>query len=235
MSEATNGTGATAAAQAEHVPFTGGPDPAFEVLTAKAVEHAAAPTISFRIRATDASERRVFTIALSVLITIEPSKRSYDDASRERLVELFGAPERWATTTSNFRWSQVDVLVPGFSGATEFDVALGCTYDLEVAAAKYFHGLSEGEAPLRFHFNGTVYYEADEGRLQIVQLPWDRSARFRMPVEAWRQTIDAHYPYRGWVPLHADTLRRLERRKAERALPTFDAALDELLDIAEER
>ena len=30
---------------------------------------------------------------------IDPARRAYDDATRERLVELFGAPERWASTT----------------------------------------------------------------------------------------------------------------------------------------
>ena len=70
-------------------------------------------------------------------------------------------------------------------------------------------GSPTATAPLRFHFNGTVFYEADDGRMQIVQIPWDRSPRFRMPIEVWRQTIDAAYPYRGWVPLHTETLERL--------------------------
>ena len=178
---------------------------------------------------TDESKRRIFTIATTTVITIEPSKRSYDPASRERLYELFGEPERWASTTTNFRWAQTDTLVPAFEGSTEFELVVPCTYDLEVAAVKYFHGLAEGEAPLRFHFNGTVFYESDEGRMQIVHIPWDRSPRFRMPLDVWRQTIDAAYPWRGWIPMHTETIARLERRKAERGLPTFDATIDELL------
>ncbi len=43
---------------------------------------------------------------------VEPAKRTYDAATRERLVELFGAPERWAATTRSFLWRRVDVLVP---------------------------------------------------------------------------------------------------------------------------
>ena len=113
--------------------------------------------------------------------------------------------------------------MPAFEGATEFELVVPCTYDLEVAAVKYFNGLAEGEAPLRFHFNGTVFYESDEGRMQIVHIPWDRSPRFRLPLEVWRQTIDAAYPWRGWIPLHTETIARLERLKAERGLPTFDA------------
>jgi Family of unknown function (DUF6084) len=218
--------------EADRSPFGTAPDPDFEILGASPVERAAAPTVSFTARVSDESESRVFTIALTAVITIEPSKRSYDPATRERLLELFGEPERWASTTTNFRWAQADALVPAFEGSTEFELVVPCTYDLELAAAKYFHGLSEGEAPLRFHFNGTVFYEADDGRMQIVQVPWDRSPRFQMPVEVWRRTIDAAYPFRGWIPVHTDTIARLERLKAARGLPTFDAIVDDLLERA---
>ena len=126
------------------------------------------------------------------------------------------------------------MLVPGFNGSTEFELVVPCTYDLELAAAKYFHGLDSGAAPLRFHFNGTVFYESEGGRMQVVQVPWDRSPRFELPVEVWQRAIDAVYPYRAWVPVHSDTLARLERRKAERGLPTFDAVVDELLGDGEE-
>ena len=199
------------------------------MLAARPVERAAAPTLAFTVRAADESGRRLFTIALTAVITIEPSKRRYDDETRERLYELFGEPQRWASTTTNFRWAQAEALVPAFEGSTEFELVVPCTYDVEVAAAKYFHGLADGEAPLRFHFNGTVFYEADDGRMQIVQIPWDRSPRFGMPVEAWRAAIDAVYPYRAWVPVDKQTLESLQRRKAERGLPTFDAVLGELL------
>ena len=47
-----------------------------------------------------------------------------------------------------------------------------CTYDLELAAAKYFYSLPGGEVPLSFHFNGTVCYRGDDGRMQVVQVPW---------------------------------------------------------------
>jgi hypothetical protein len=210
------------------------PEPEFEVLSATALERAAAPTLAFRLRIDEGSGRRVFTVALSVLIEVEPAKRSYDDPSRERLVELFGEPERWATTTQSFRWAQADLLVPPFVGSTEVELAIACTYDLELAASKYFDAL-EGEAPLRFHFNGTVFYEAEDGRLQLVQIPWDRSVRFAMPIEAWRGAIDAHYPHRAWVPVDRETLARLVRLRAARARPTFDATIAALLDREESR
>ncbi len=209
------------------------PTPEFEVVGVEPVERAAAPTLRFRVRANDPSGRRVYMIALSTLITVEPVKRTYDPQTRERLVELFGEPERWATTTTNFRWIQTDVVVPAFTGSTEFDLPIVCTYDLEVAASKYFHGLANGNAPLRFHFNGTVFYEGVDGAMQLLPIPWDCTIRYPMPVEAWKTTIAAHYPYRGWIALHTETIERLARLKAERGLPTFDACVSELLEDLE--
>ena len=208
------------------------PVPEFEVVGSEPVSRAAAPTLSFRVRVTDSSAADVYTIALTVLITIEPAKRTYDDETRERLVELFGEPERWATTTTNFRWTQADVLVPSFTGSTEFEVAVPCTYDLEVASSRYFDGLSGGEAPLRFHFNGTVLY-ANGGEVQMLRVPWDRSARYAMPVEVWRRMSAEHYPFRTWMALDRETLGRLMRRKADLGLPTLDACVAELLERGE--
>lgn len=230
MSE--NGRSAEAA---EPPAFTGGPDPEFEVIGVRALKRSAAPALAFTVRVADGSPRSIFTIALTSLITVEPAKRSYDEASRERLVELFGAPERWSATAQSFRWGQIDSLVPAFETETEFELRLDCSYDLELAATKYFAGVGDGEAPLRFHFNGTVFYPGEDGRMQMVQLPWDRSARFGMPVATWREMIAAHYPHRSWIPADRETVARLERLKVERGLPTFDAALAALLDGLEDQ
>ena len=111
------------------------------------MERAAAPTLSFAARITDPTSIEVYTVALSVMFTIEPGKRSYDADARERLAELFGEPERWASTTGAFRWAQVDVLVPSFTGEAGFEIQVPCTYDHEIAATKYFGGLREGVGP----------------------------------------------------------------------------------------
>ena len=64
------------------------------------------------------------------------------------------------------------MLVPSFTGATEFELPVPCTYDLEVAATKYLYALPDGEVPLSFHFSGTVFYRGDDGRLQVALVPW---------------------------------------------------------------
>ena len=53
--------------------------------------------------------REVYTIALSTQIQIDPARRTYDDATRARLVELFGAPERWGATTHSFQWARIEL------------------------------------------------------------------------------------------------------------------------------
>jgi len=195
----------------------------------RAVPHAAAPTLSFTLEVSDASGHEVFMAGLSVQIQIEPAKRSYEPEEKARLTELFGDPHRWTTTAQRMQWTSESVLLPSFTGSTTARIEVLCNYDVELAAAKYFHSVDDGEIPLAFHFNGSVYYAGEGGRLQVVQVPWDTTAGFAMPVSVWKEMIDSYYPYRGWVPVHRDTLDSLQRLKARLGAPTFDAAVTELL------
>jgi hypothetical protein len=200
-----------------------------EIAEVRAVKHQAVPTITFSLDISDDSGREVFMAGLSIQIQIEPAKRIYDAESKKKLEELFGDPHRWTTTAQRMLWTLESVLIPTFTGKTTIDVPVLCNYDVELAAAKYFYSVSDGEIPLAFHFNGSIYYAGDEGRLQVVQVPWDTVADFKMPISIWREMMDSYYPYRGWVPVHRDTLDALQRLKAQRGAPTFDAAISELL------
>ena len=211
----------------------GPPDPEFAVVDARTVRHAAAPMLMLDLQVREHSGRDVYMIALTIQLMIEPARRSYDDATRERLVELFGAPERWAVTTHSLVWAQLDVLVPAFTGSTTVSVPISCSYDLELAAAKYLHSLPSGEVPLALHFNGTIYYPGDHGGLQMVLVPWNKSTDYRMPVLVWSETIEHYYPNTGWLALRSQTLEALQREKLRRGLPTLDACLSELLQKAD--
>jgi Family of unknown function (DUF6084) len=206
-----------------------GPEPRFEVLGVRPMRHAAAPTLTLDLRVSEPAGRQVYMLALTIQLMIEPARRAYDADTRERLVGLFGPPERWAVTTRSLVWAQLDVVVPEFTGSTCVAVSLPCSYDLELAAAKYLHSLPDGHAPLALHFNGMVYYPNDRGGLQMVLVPWSSSAEHRMPVSVWRETIDHYYPNTGWVGLRSDTLRSLERARVARGAPTYDACLQQLL------
>jgi hypothetical protein len=199
------------------------------VLGVGAVRYAALPTLTFDIHVSEPSGRQVYLIALTAQLMIEPARRAYDAEARERLVELFGPSERWSMTTRSLVWTHLDLLVPSFTGSTTFRAPVTCSYDHELVAAKYFHSLSDGEAPLAFNFNGTIYYRGDDGGLQMSLVPWRCSAEFRMPVAVWRELIDHYYPQKGWIALQSDTLDALAREKARRGLPTFDATVRELL------
>jgi len=201
----------------------------FVVMGAEPIEHAATPGVRFHVHVTEPEGREVYAIALSTQIQIDPARRPHDEATRERLVELFGAPERWGATTHSFQWGRVDALVPSFTGSTLCTLELPCTYDLEVASAKYFDALRDGDIPLSFHFNGTVLYRGADDRLQVVLVPWSCTAQWRMPVDIWKRTIAAHYPGGGWIRLQHETLEALARAKAERGLHTFDDTVRDLL------
>jgi hypothetical protein len=216
------------------------PDPApgdppnleFTVLGARPVRHAAAPMLALDLHVGETSARAVYMLALKIQLMIEPARRPYDAATRERLVELFGAPERWAVTTRSLVWSALDVVVPAFTGSTTVTVPIACHYDLELAAAKYLHSLPDGEAPLALHFNGMIYYPGEDGGMRIVLVPWAQSIDFRMPVSVWRETIEHYYPGTAWVALRSHTLEALQREKRQRGVATLDECVAELLGAA---
>jgi hypothetical protein len=160
---------------------------------------------------------------------IEPARRSYDDQTRERLVDLFGEPERWATTTNSFLWAELGVLVPAFTGATAFRMPIQCNYDLELAATKYLYSVPGDDVPLSFNFTGTIFYRGEGGKMQIIKVPWESSVHFAMPIATWREMIEHYYSGTGWVALDDDTLESLSRRKAASGLHSFDATVAQLL------
>jgi len=206
------------------------PAPEFTVLGARAVEHAAAPTLSLTLGVSEPQGREVFAIALRTQIQFEPATRTYTPETKALLVELFGEPERWAGTTHSFVWAVEDVMIPSFTATSTFEIAVPCTYDLELAATKYLYALPDGEAPLSLHFSGSIFYPAAQGRMQMAQIPWSTTTRFELPVGTWKRMIAGHYPDRGWVALSSHTLERLYRRKAEQGATTFDACVSDLLD-----
>jgi hypothetical protein len=206
------------------------PEPSFEITGAAHIPFTAAPTMLFSATVTDPSGFAVQSIALTIQVMIDPAKRGYDDETRVRLQELFGPPASWAPATSGLAWARVATTVPGFQGATSFGIEVPCTYDLEVAAAKYFYSVSDGEIPLSFHFNGNIFFYGASERLQVMPVSWTCSAQYKLPISVWRAMIAEHFPGGGWIRVSDETLRRLNDRRGQRGLASFDAAIEELLD-----
>jgi hypothetical protein len=103
-----------------------------------------------------------------------------------------------------------------------------------VAATKYFHGLSDGDVPLCFLFSGTVFYANREQELQVSPIPWDREARFRLPVQSWNEMMDIYYPNSAWLCLRRDVFERLYQYKVERGIPTWEQTLESVLPALEQ-
>ena len=206
------------------------PEPEFAVLGARTVRHAATPTLLLDVQVAEPDGHEVYMIALTIQVMIEPARRTYDDVARRRLEGLFGPPERWAMTTRSLVWCQLDVVVPAFTGSTTVAVPIACSYDHEVAAAKYLHALEDGEVPLALHFNGVVYYPNEQGGLQMTLIPWSRSIGFRLPVSVFVETIERAFPNTGWVRLQNETLESLEHRRVQGAHATLDATVHSLLE-----
>jgi len=204
-------------------------EPEFTVLDVESVRHAATPTLRFHLHVVDPAGRGIHAIALSTQLQVQPAKRTYDDATKARLIELFGEPTRWAATTHPFQWARIEALVPGFTGATSFPLEVPCTYDLEVASAKYFHGLRDGHVPLTFHFSGMVLYQGERDHLQVMPVPWSCHAEWKMPIAAWRKAMDEQYPGGRWIRLAPETLDRLAAHKTAGGHMTYDDCVQELL------
>jgi len=205
----------------------------FQVLAITAEQHAAAPTLIARLRITETSGEVVHALALRAQVRIDPARRTYDAAEKEALLDLFGEPERWGTTLNSLLWMHCTAMVPGFTGETEIDLQLPCTYDTEVAASKYLHGLTAGEVALTLFFNGTVFTRGTTG-FSVTQVPWDAEAKYRMPVAVWCAVMDLYFPNSGWLRLERDLLARLSRYKSQRGLATWEAAFAMLLKEAGE-
>ncbi len=200
----------------------------FRVVDVRPTPYAAVPTLVATLRTSAPAGESIHAIALRCQIRIEPQRRRYAAGEQAHLVELFGETPRWGDTLKPFLWTHVTAMVPKFTGATDVELAIPCTYDFEVVAAKYLHALTDGDVPLLFLFNGTVFAQGDAG-LRVTQLSWDCEARWPLPVRVWRELMDRYFPNSGWLRLGREALDALVRYKARHALATWDDVVHALL------
>jgi len=211
------------------------PDLNFHVEKAEAQRFAAAPTLLFKLRIANLSENEmIHSVALRCQIQLEVTRRKYSSEDQEKLRDLFGEAERWSQTLKNMLWTHASVVAPSFQDSTSIDLPVPCTFDFNVAATKYFHGLADGDVPLNFLFSGTVFYADGDGALQVSPIPWDKEARFRLPVKAWKEMMDIYYPNSAWLCLRRDIFERLYQYKVENGIPTWEKALENILPAVEE-
>ncbi len=209
------------------------PDLQFQIEGVEATPRAATPLLTFKVRATDAEKQPIHSIALRVQAQIEPTCRRYTPAEQEHLRELFGKPERWSQSLHPLLWTNTNVNVPGFDGSTLIDIPVPCTFDFNVAVTKYIYGLDAGEIPVTLLFSGTIFHSGRMG-LQIAQVPWNREACYRLPIQLWKEMMEQHYPNTAWLCLQRDVFDKLLAFKAQHGIPTWEKTFERMLGLAEE-
>lgn len=191
---------------------------------------AAAPTLGLRLRVETQGGRAVRAIGLAVRVRIAAQRRRHAPAERERLRELFGPERDWGRSLGPVPWTQAALNVGPFEGATRVELALPCTYDFEVASAKYLAALEDGEVPLELLFGGTLLYDGPQGRLQTAMVPWDREASASLPLATWRAALDAAFPDSAWLRVRRDVFARLHAYRSRAGFTTWEETLGALLE-----
>ncbi|HMB90620.1 MAG TPA: DUF6084 family protein [Rhodothermales bacterium] len=210
------------------------PELGFQVTDVQPAHHGATPLLHFMLEiANTPPGQTIHSAMLQAQIQIQSVRRSYNEREKAKLVDLFGTPERWGQTLRNRLWTHAHVAVPGFTGSTQVALPVTCTYDLNVAATKYFYALEDGNIPLLFLFSGTIFYKAPSGMLQVQQVSWNSECAYDMPAAVWQDMMDAHYPNSAWLYLRREVFDRLYAYKSQHSLPSWEAALDRLLSKEE--
>jgi hypothetical protein len=211
------------------------PELNFQIEGAQAVPYGAGPLLSFSLRvANTGHEESIHTIVLRAQIQIEVTRRHYTAEEQAKLRDLFGEPDRWGQTLRNLLWTHAIVVVPPFAKETVVELQVPCTFDFNVAATKYFHGLSEGELPLNFLFSGTVFYPDPTDRLQVAPISWDKEAKFKLQLKTWKDLIDHYYPNSAWLYLRRDVFDRLYQYKVRHGIPSWEETIERVLAGTEE-
>jgi hypothetical protein len=211
------------------------PDLRLTIESVEVAKYAAVPLLVFKVGiSNEPQEEIIHTVALRAQIQIEAARRKYDAEEQDRLRDLFGEPNRWGQTLRTMLWTHASVVVPRFSGNVLVDVPVPCTFDFNVAATKYFHGLTSGDLPLCFQFSGTVFYQREEGTLQVAPISWDKEAKYRLPVQVWKDLMNLYYPNSAWLALQRDTFEKLYQYKVREGIPTWEEALERALNALPE-
>ena len=200
----------------------------FTVLGIAAEPHSASPQLTARLRIDAPTGQRVHAVALRCQVRIDPQRRGYATTEEGGLRSMFGDRDRWPQTLRPFQWMQCNTTVQGFTGSTEADLGLPCTYDFEVTGSRYLHALGEGTVPLTLMFSGTVFTRGEHG-FGVEQVPWDTDARFDMPVRVWRDLVDAHFPGAGWLRLDREVLDALADYRGRHGLLSWEETVSRLL------
>ncbi len=211
------------------------PDLKFQITGVEPTTRGLAPLLGFKVEVTNSpADECIQAVLLSAQIQFQCPQRTYSGPEKEKLIELFGPPEMWGQSLRNRLWSQANTTVCAFRGKANGVLQVPCTFDLNIAATKYIYALEQGNVPLLFLFNGSVFYEA-EGQLKVEPISWDSECVYQMPVSTWRSLMDQHYPNSAWFYLEREVFDRLYEFKRRGAFLNWEQTIDSLLQRATPR
>ena len=195
----------------------------FACTGARPEPYAAGPSLQLDLRVSDGQRARVHAVALR---TPDPDRAAPPPLHRAE------EADGWSTCSASRpvgRDAQPAAArhrraprCRASPGSTTVPLAVPLTYDLDIAATKYFHGLADGEVPLLLLFSGTVFY-AGAGR--ACRSGWCRGTRRRRTGCRWRcggrrWTRTSRTP--AGCGCAAAPWTRCRAYRSEHALPTWD-------------
>lgn len=211
------------------------PDLSFVVESVEPAPFAATPLLVFKLRVENrVTDDIIHSLVLRAQIMIEAAQRQYAPDEQLPLRDLFGEPDRWRQTVRSLLWTHANVVVSRFTGGTLADLPVPCTFDFNVAATKYFYGLTSGDLPLCFQFSGSAFYTHEQAPLQVAPIAWDKESKFRLPIRVWQEMMNTYYPNCAWLALRRDTFDKLYRFKVNEGIPTWEQTIERALSAVSE-
>jgi hypothetical protein len=169
----------------------------FRIDDAQPVAHAASPTIRFRLHVACEGEA-VDALVLRVQIRLEPA------AMRP------------------LPWADVPLVVPQFTGETDSDLDVPCTYDFDVTATRFFSAHSQGAIPIRAFFSGTMFRRSPAG-FAAEPVSWSAECAFTLPLAVWHCAMEACYGNSALIRIRRDTFEHLQRIREQTGATDWDS------------
>ena len=208
--------------------------------TSSRCAHAATPTLRFHLHVTDPPGARSTRSRCRRRSSIDPARRAYDAETRERLVELFGAPERWGATTQVFSWAHVDVLVRASPARRRSRSTSRAPTTSRSPPASTSTRCPTARCRCRSTSTGWCSTAARRDRLQVAQVPWSCTARWRCPSRRGSASMAPTTPAAAGCGCRPRRSTRSQRARRSAGDHSFDATvadaagddptLDELVD-----
>jgi hypothetical protein len=196
------------------------------------LRHALVPTIVLGLRVS--TNQPVSGIDLRCQILIDVPDRAHSGGERSRLAKLYSDTAGADAPLRPLLWAHANANAPAFDRQCNVDLTVPVSFDFDVVVTKYLHGFDADGIPLRLRFSGMIFYRDAREQLQLVRVPGTTEAGGQLPLRVVQSLRDRYYPNSAWLRMPQATFDRLRAYKQRAGLPSWESALDRLLDAADE-